>query len=72
MKGFVKFMSIMAFGFFCFIGGAARGDGKNHVAAYCVGAGVYILLSGYTAALEIEMQDKINSREGNYGKSKRK
>ena len=57
MKGLVKFMSIMAFGVFCFIGGVARGDGKNHVAAYCVGAGVWILLNGYAAALEMETHE---------------
>lgn len=66
MKGFIKFMSIVAFGIFCFIGGVALGDGKNYVAAYCVGAGVWILLNGYTAALEMETHELI---EGNHKKT---
>ena len=66
MKGFIKFMSIVAFGIFCFIGGVARGDGKNHVAMYCVGGGVWILLNGYSVALEMESHDLI---EGNRKKT---
>ena len=68
MKGFIKFVSIVMFGVFCFIGGVALGDGKNYVAAYCVGAGVWILLNGYTAALEMETHELI---EGNRKKTKK-
>ena len=59
MKGFIKFVSIMAFGIFCFIGGVVRGDGKNHVAAYCVVGGVWLLLNEYATALEMETNELI-------------
>ena len=66
MKGFIKFMSVVAFGIFCFIGGVALGDGKNYVAVYCVCGGVWILLNGYAAALEMETHELI---EGNRKKT---
>ena len=61
MKKFIKFVSIMAFGIFCFIGGVARGDGKNYVAAYCVVAGFWLLLNGYAAVLEMETNELLNN-----------
>ena len=72
MKGFVKFMCIMAFGLFCFIGGVARGDGKNHVAAGCVAVGVWILLNGYAAVLEMETLELIEGNRKKTTKSRRK
>lgn len=72
MKGFIKFMSIMAFGIFCFIGGVAHGDGKNFVTVYCVGAGVWILLNGYVAALEMETNELIEGNRKKTTKSGRK
>lgn len=57
MKGFIKFVSIMAFGVFCFIGGVARGVGENNVATYCVVGGFWLLLNGYAAALEMETDE---------------
>ena len=66
MKGFIKFVSIVAFGIFCFIGGVSHGNGKNHVAAYCVVFAVGILLNGYAVALEIETNELI---EGNRKKT---
>lgn len=66
MKGFIKFMSIVAFGVFCFIGGVASGNGKNHVAAGCVAVGFWLLLNGYATVLEIETTELI---EGNRKKT---
>ena len=59
MKGFVKFVSIMAFGVLCFIGGVARGDGENHVAFYCVLVGVVLLLHGFSTVTEMETNEII-------------
>ena len=61
MKGFIKFMSVVAFGIFCFIGGVARGDGKNHVAVYCVLAGVALLLHGFSTVTEMETHEIMES-----------
>ena len=61
MKGFIKFVSIMAFGIFCFIGGVARGDGNNHVAVYCILVGVMILLNGFSAVTEMETREIMES-----------
>ena len=72
MKGFIKFVSIMAFGIFCFIGGVASGDGKNHVSAYCIGAGAWLLLNGYAAALEIETNELIEGNRKKTTNSRRK
>lgn len=72
MKGFIKFISILMFGFFCFAGGVARGDGKNQVAAYCVCGGVWILLNGYAATLEMETHELIEGNRKKTTKSGRK
>lgn len=61
MKGFIKFMSVVAFGIFCFIGGVARGDGEKQVAAYCVIVGVVILLNGFSAVTEMETREIMES-----------
>lgn len=61
MKGFIKFVSIVMFGFFCFAGGVARGDGETHVATYCVIVGVVILLSGFSAVTEMETREIMES-----------
>ena len=66
MKGFIKFMSVVAFGVFCFIGGVAKGSGEDHVAPYCVIVGVMALLNGYASVLEMGNNELI---EGNRKKT---
>ena len=61
MKGFIKFVSIVMFGFFCFAGGVARGDGENNVAFYCVLVGVVILLNGFSTVTEMETHEIMES-----------
>ena len=57
MKGVVKFMSIVAFGVFCFIGGVAKGQGKNIVALYCILGGTMMLLNGFATVTDIETNE---------------
>ena len=61
MKGFIKFVSIVMFGFFCFAGGVARGEGENHVAFYCVLVGVVLLLHGFSTVTEMETHEIMES-----------
>ena len=61
MKGFIKFMSVVAFGIFCFIGGVAKGSGEDHVAPYCIIVGVVVLLNGFSAVTEMETHEIMES-----------
>lgn len=63
MKGFFKFVSIMAFGIFCFIGGIAMGQGKNGVALCCILGGTMVLLNGFTTVTEMETQEIIEKNQ---------
>ena len=72
MKGFVKFVSVVAFGIFCFIGGVAKGSGEGHVALYCVIAGVVVLLNGYATVLEPETHELIEGNRKKTTNSRRK
>ncbi len=57
MKGFIKFISILMFGFFCFVGGVAKESGHKEAALYCVLGGVILLLNGFTTVTEMETQE---------------
>ena len=57
MRGFIKFISILAFGFFCFAGGVAKESGHKEVAIYCVLGGTMILLNGFSAVTEMDIQE---------------
>lgn len=57
MKGFIKFVSIVMFGVFCFIGGVAKESGHKGAALYCVLGGVMLLLNGFTTVTEMETQE---------------
>ena len=72
MKGFVKFVSIMAFGIFCFIGGVAKGSGEDHVGLYCILGGTMMLLNGFATVTEIETNELIEGNRKKTTKSKRK
>ena len=72
MKGFIKFVSIVIFGIFCFIGGVAKGSGENHVALYCVIGGVMLLLNGYATVLETETSECIEGNRKKTTNSRRK
>lgn len=64
MKGFIKFISILIFGFLCFVGGVAKESGHKTAAIYCVFSGTLILINGFTGAIEMETQEIIeNSRK---------
>ena len=67
MKGFIKFASILTFGVFCFIGGVAKGHGKNGVALYCILGGTMMLLNGFASVTEIETNDILGENR-KYGK----
>jgi uncharacterized membrane protein len=59
MKGFIKFVSIVMFGFFCFVGGVAKESGNRDVAVYCVIVGVVLLLHGFSTVTEMETNEII-------------
>lgn len=64
MKGFIKFASSLAFGIFCFIGGVAKGQGKNSVALYCILGGTMMLLNGFATVTEIETNEILGENRG--------
>lgn len=57
MRGFIKFISILVFGFFCFAGGVAKESGHKEVAIYCILGGTMILLNGFSAVTEMDIQE---------------
>ena len=57
MKGFIKFVSIVMFGVFCFIGGVAKASGHGEAALYCVLGAIMLLLNGFSTVTEMEIQD---------------
>lgn len=61
MKGFIKFISILMFGFFCFVGGVAKESGHKEAALYCVFGGVMILLNGFSTVTEMEIDEIMES-----------
>lgn len=61
MKGFIKFVSIMMFGVFCFIGGVAKGSGHGEVALYCVLGATVLLINGFSTVTEMETNEIMES-----------
>ena len=61
MKGFIKFVSIVLFGVFCFIGGVAKGSGHGEAALYCVLGATMLLLNGFSSVTEMEIQEIMES-----------
>lgn len=61
MKGFIKFVSIVMFGIFCFIGGVAKGSGHGDVALYCVLGATVLLLNGFSTVTEMETHEIMES-----------
>jgi len=59
MKGFIKFISILLFGFFCFAGGVAKEDGNNDASMHCILGGTLILLIGFANAVEMDARELI-------------
>ncbi len=54
MKGFLKFVYIMAFGIFCFIEGDANGSVHGGVALYCVLGATMLLLNVFSTVTKTE------------------